>query len=306
MIDNRQEYIGRINKAIDYIEDNIDKDLNLKNVAEAANFSPYHFHRIFTSFKGETLNNFIKRLRLERAASFLLESRIMPVNLIGEKCGFTSLSIFSRAFKDHFGMSPTVFRNGGYDQYSKNSKLYSKNGKPGFIDVHYLGNEKPSHYRHMRYTFRIMEMQEMTVAYCRHTGKYSKIYEAYEKLFKWAVPRGLYNPPLTKVITLYHDDPKITHEERIRQSVCITVNDEVKTAGEIGKMKIKGGTYAVFRFETYTEEFHDAWNTVMIDWLPESGYQCDDKYPYEVFHKSPDEHQEGKYEYDICLPVKPA
>jgi AraC family transcriptional regulator len=300
----RKEYTGRINKAIDFIENHIHDELNLKLVAKAANFSPYHFHRIFSTYTGETLYSFIKRLRLEKAASFLLDNRYLPVTEIAEKCGFSSLPIFSRAFKEYFGMSATEFRNGGYQKYSKKSKLYSKNGKPGFIDPHYIGIEKPTHFKSLPVKVKIMEMSEMTVAYCRHTGKYNEVSKAYEKLFKWAVPRDLYHPLHTRVITLYHDDPKITDEEKIRQSVCITIDKNVKTEGEIGKMKIKGGKYALFRFEVFMEEFHDAWNTVMVDWLPESGYQCDDRYPYEMYYRSPKEHPEGKFEFDICLPVK--
>ena len=63
----RDEYTSRINRLIDYIGANLDSDLKLHTLAKAANFSPYHFHRIFGAMMGETVRQFIQRLRIERA-----------------------------------------------------------------------------------------------------------------------------------------------------------------------------------------------------------------------------------------------
>jgi len=68
----QKEYIHRINRVIDYIEKNLDQDLGLEKLSEVAHFSPFHFHRIFSAFMGETLNGFIRRIRVEKAASMLL------------------------------------------------------------------------------------------------------------------------------------------------------------------------------------------------------------------------------------------
>ena len=68
----RQEYAFRINRVIDYIEANIDVDLSLETLSGIANFSKFHFHRIFRAMVGETLNQFIQRIRLEKAAAQLI------------------------------------------------------------------------------------------------------------------------------------------------------------------------------------------------------------------------------------------
>jgi AraC-like DNA-binding protein len=70
----REEYIGRNNRVIDYTEKNIDKDLSLETLAGVANFSRFHFHRIFKAMMGETLNQFILRIRIERAAALLIHN----------------------------------------------------------------------------------------------------------------------------------------------------------------------------------------------------------------------------------------
>ncbi|MBN2254290.1 MAG: helix-turn-helix transcriptional regulator, partial [Deltaproteobacteria bacterium] len=68
----REEYVARINRVIDFIENHIGDDLTLEGLSSVACFSKYHFHRIFASMVGETLGDYILRLRLEKAAARLL------------------------------------------------------------------------------------------------------------------------------------------------------------------------------------------------------------------------------------------
>src|ERR1700721_2881570 len=62
------EYSHRINRVIDYLRANLDRQVKLKELARVACLSEFHFHRIFGAVSGETLNNFTNRLRLEKAA----------------------------------------------------------------------------------------------------------------------------------------------------------------------------------------------------------------------------------------------
>jgi len=70
-VDRSLDYVQRVNRAIDYILRNLERPLPLELVASAACFSPFHFHRVFRSLLGETLGQFVKRVRLERALSIL-------------------------------------------------------------------------------------------------------------------------------------------------------------------------------------------------------------------------------------------
>ena len=81
----RTEHIARINCVIDFIEDNLDQNLSLAQIARVATFSRFHFHRIFGAIMGETLYHYISRLRLEKAASQLIETlkkALRPLHLI--------------------------------------------------------------------------------------------------------------------------------------------------------------------------------------------------------------------------------
>jgi AraC family transcriptional regulator len=93
----------------------------------------------------------------------------------------------------------------------------------------------------METNIAVKEMPAMDLIYCRHVGQYDQIGGAYEKLLKWAGPRGLLKFLDTKTVTVYHDDPKVVDIDKVRQSACITVDEEAKPEGEFGKMHLPCG-----------------------------------------------------------------
>ena len=127
----------------------------------------------------------------------------------------------------------------------------------------------------------------------------------FTKLFKWAGARDLLNFPETKTMAVYHDNPEVTDDSKLRTSICVTVPVDTEVEGEIGKMKIEGGKYALGHFELNPDEYEGAWKTIYGDWLPQSGYQPDDKPCFEMYLNDPKEHPENKCVVDICIPVKP-
>ena len=156
----------------------------------------------------------------------------------------------------------------------------------------------------------VKELPEMHVAYVRHTGPYAGDGELFrglfERLMTWAGPRGLLGNPETKVMTVYHDDPEVTDAEKLRVSAGLTVPADTAVDGEVGKMTLQAGKYAVARFELGESEYSDAWAAVYGGWLPESGFQPDDRPPMELYGNDPKDHPEGKQIVEICVPVRPA
>ena len=72
--ETKNSYLERKNKAIAYIESNSTTDIQLKDISIQANLSQYHFHRVFKSITGNTIKDFLKRIRLEKSALKLLTS----------------------------------------------------------------------------------------------------------------------------------------------------------------------------------------------------------------------------------------
>jgi AraC family transcriptional regulator len=320
----REEYSARVNRVIDHIEANIDQELSLNDLARVAGFSSFHFHRIFRALVGETLNGFIQRIRIEKAAAMLRENQKKSITNIALECGFSGPSTFAREFRSNFGVSASEWRNG------KNRQTDRKEGQTGGNSCQTDGKIRQDFILHTDYSISeskqiwriemkanknliasidVRDTAEMHVAYLRHIGPYAGNSDMFGKLFNklcaWAGPRGLLRFPETKFITIYHDNPDITDEKKLRTDVCITVPADVRVDGEIGKAVIAAGKNAVAHFEIKSDQFTEAWNAVYGGWLPESGYQPDDRPCFELYLNDPKAHPEGKYIVDIYAPVKP-
>ena len=304
-----KEYNSRINKAFDYIESNIDKQFTLEEIASVANFSKFHFHRIFQAIVGETPFQFILRLRLEKAASLIETNSKENITEIALKCGFTDISIFSRNFKNYFNKSASQYRKEKHEK----SNLSQLNSKTQQVDdkslMYFCPNSKTLKWRtnmKLNKSVEVKELPKMTVAYIRHIGPYKGNAQLFDilwgKICTWAGVRGLMGQPDLKFLTIYHDDPNVTVEDKLRMSVCITVPSDTKVDGEFGKMEIEAAKYVIARFVVTAEEFQQAWEWVYGKWFPTSGYQPDDKPCFEMY---PEEPKDGKYTVDICVPVKP-
>jgi len=156
-----------------------------------------------------------------------------------------------------------------------------------------------------KFKVEVKEAPALTVAYVRHIGPFQGIGQAFEKLMRWAGPRGLLRFPETKVLGVYHDSPEITETDKLRSDAGITVPPQTVVEGEIGKMTVPGGLFAVAYAEVAPHEFGEAWNVLMRDWLPESGYQPDDRMCYELYLNDPQNHPEGKFIIEIHEPIRP-
>lgn len=316
------EYISRINRVIDFIDKNVDKDITLDALAQIANFSKYHFHRLFSSFLGETIFHYIQRLRLEKSAARLLHEPGTTITEIAYACGFSSSAAFAKNFKKYFGMSASEWRKEKRLKPGKDSRAYNNPGKPpcgikkeipsSAINVEYRNSSQLwiISTDNKKHTVEVKIIPETTVAYIRYIGPYkgdAALFERlFNKLFKWAGPRDLVRFPETRLLVVYHDDPDITAVNKLRVSACITVPADTKQEGEIGRMTIPTGKYAITLFELSASEYQQAWDWVYGSWLPLSGYVPDDRPCFELYHfNGNDRRSKDKNTVEICVPVKP-
>jgi AraC family transcriptional regulator len=300
------DYISRINKVMDYIEANLEEEMTLEKLASVACFSKYHFSRIFHAMTGESLFQFISRVRLEKSATLLLGNPNKSITDIAFQCGFSDLSVFSRNFKSYFNISAADYRK---SKFSNNRQMLSNEGqRKERVIPYYCSETQQLKWRSsmkLNESIEVKTLPNMTLAYVRYVGPYAGDGALFERLFGqlfgWAGPKGLIGGPDMKTLIIYHDSPEITDEAKLRTSVCITVPENTKVDGEIGKMKLEGGLYAIGRFKVKTDEFQEAWDMMCGKWLPESGYLPDDKPCFEMY---PEEMKDGIHTVDICVPVK--
>ncbi len=96
-----------MHRVLEHIDRHLDESLDLKALAEVAHFSPYHFHRLFSAWMGETLGDYMRRRRLEVAAMRLAAQPRVPILEIALSVGFGSSEAFARAFRSRYSCSPT-------------------------------------------------------------------------------------------------------------------------------------------------------------------------------------------------------
>jgi AraC family transcriptional regulator len=105
----REEVYRRLLRGRDFLLASLQDPIRLKDVAQAANLSPFHFHRSFARVFRETPHQYLTRHRLEMAAR-LLRSTEMSVTAVGLEAGFESVAAFSDIFRRYHGKSPLRYR----------------------------------------------------------------------------------------------------------------------------------------------------------------------------------------------------
>lgn len=300
---SRDEYLRRIHAVQDYIEENLDNALVLSELAEVAGFSKYHFHRIFRAMTRETLLQYVSRIKLERAAAYLRRAPDIPVTDIAYHFGFSDSAVFSRSFKNHYGVSPSAFRRKG----SKNRK----DGSPASqYNVGTRNQTIGSDTMEIKANSVEMTAVDLRVIYIRHTGRYQDLAAVIpgmlQRLFAFAAGQRLLGPEQAKILSVYHDNPEMTDETQLRVSLCMTIPKaaKVEEKSDIGTMGISG-QYAVGHFELGQNEYAAAWQYMYGEWLPGSGYQPRDTFPFEVYVSDPSQNPGGRQLLDVYLPVEP-
>ena len=104
-----QDYYERIDAVKNYIYEHIDEPLSREILAAVAGFSVPHFHRIFSSVEGENISSYVRRIRLERAGRKLRMGAV-DISEVALAASYDTHAAFGKAFKKHFGFSPSEFR----------------------------------------------------------------------------------------------------------------------------------------------------------------------------------------------------
>ena len=296
------DYIKRISNVFEFIDENLDSTLKLETVAKIANYSPFHFHRLFKLITNETLNSYVNRRRIEKAAGILMRKNEVNIQELSLRYGFSSNSSFTRAFKNYYGLSPTDFKNQNPGKYSKIRKVNSKIRQDDPLFEEYICNiTNLKNWIDMNAKIEVKETTEWPIAYITCIGVH-EIGNTYEKLIRWATPKGLLNDPETKMINVYHDSFKITAPDKVRINACVSIKDDIKADGEVKISKIDGGRHIIGSFEIGLQEFEKSW-TGLFMWMNENGYEKADRKPFAVYHNDYRTHPEKKCIVDLYIPV---
>lgn len=280
----QNEYHKSINRVIDYITNHLIESIDLETLSGVANISEFHFHRIFTAFIGESLASYISRLRLEKAAGKLRTTKL-TLSEIAEMTGYQSQQSLSRAFKKHFGVTPSAFRN---------------------IQTYFSEQFPETGYKPMHLVPEIRNVSRTDLVYIRIIAKYGspKDYDiAWKKLWQFARKKQVLNHR-NMFVGLSFDDPNITKPDRCRFYACISTEKPIKPEGEFGMQTIESGKYAVFTLKGAYSGLNRMYQAIYFEWLPKSNVKLRNSMSFEKYLNNPDQPVEPELVTEIFIPIE--
>jgi AraC family transcriptional regulator len=194
-------------------------------------------------------------------------------------------------------MSATEWRAGGARRWSKRGKRVRKPGKA-------QGGPGRQH-RSVRAI--VQELPPHRVAYMRHVGPYGAggIPALWIRFRKWMSTRGLVETECLR-IGIGHDDAWVTPAEKCRYDACVVVPADFQGDRFVNLMDLPGGRYAMSRYSGTARRIPLAWDALYRSWLPDSGYEPDDRPCLELYRGDPRVGgRSGAFRADLCVPVRP-
>ena len=206
----------RVARAIQHLEDNIEKDITLQELAEIACLSRFHFARTFVELVGYSPMMLVRRLRLLEAADRLREGRT-TIAAAADYAGYASATAFSRACRRVLGRTPGQLMQG--EEISDPDEQ---------IDV--------------------VELGEMRSGGFRYSGAHREVCDAYDPLARAALSVGDWQPRFGAFALVYEGEPVGGHADNwLDADVAVPVLSPVPSLAGFDPMAMPAGRYAVLK-----------------------------------------------------------
>jgi AraC family transcriptional regulator len=280
------DLITELNHAIDYIEGNLDNEIQLEDIARITSYSPYHFQRIFNYISGISLSEYIRKRRLT-VATFDLQNGEKVID-VAMKYGYVSADSFTRAFTKQHGITPSQFKCVSFSMelYPPINFKLTINGLKGLscrietkeafnmfgMDTQIEKNEK---------TMGI-EMEQF-LQKCVENSWYSEMNTIYGYDQDTVLHRA-FMKPLSNQITYM---------------ICQYMKDGIYVPDNYRRLHIPAGQWAIFHSEG--ETLSDLWYRIYSEWLPEAGYEILNGTAFEMYFGNA---KKGNVRGEIMIPIQ--
>ncbi|WP_274366165.1 helix-turn-helix domain-containing protein [Paenibacillus thermotolerans] len=294
---------------MDYIEEHLSEKLTLHKLSELVSYSPFHFHRLFKAVTDESLNDYVKRTRLEHAMKKIALNPNRSLSEISDECGFSSIADFSRSFKNYFGINASQFKESTTD---KNRKICEMDRKitERYFNTTYYNRTYPDSTTRVE-TIRslkvsVKQLPAHRVIYDRCLGSidpYSdqeRIMQAFDKVSAWTRTRQNQVFQSFQIGIPYQLPFESRNLIGWRYDACRTIPSNIGNDLGINSRWLAGGTYAVIQLENDPKVRTFILDIFLHDWLPSTGYVVDGRPFLELFSVS--DVRNAVYK-DLCIPI---
>jgi AraC family transcriptional regulator len=276
-----QDYRERVARVVAAIVADPMADHRLEDLARLAHFSPFHFHRVYRAVAGETVNATIRRVRLALATRSLAQGNSTIAD-VGLASGYESPQAFTRAFREFAGQSPIEFRR------EMRAAFLDTVPAPHSISVA------------ARPLMRIVERPQQSVHALRHRGPFSTIPHTHLRLRCYAGFMAV-----SSWLGISCGDPRIASTFSYHAALA-SPHEWPNDDEELENFDIPAGLYAVHCLAGPYTRINASVNALYAQWLPNSGYEPDDRPMLEHYLNSPRQVAPSALRTDLLIPVRSA
>lgn len=302
----KPQYQQAISKVLNYINQNLAGDVSLDTLARIANYSPFHFQKIFSDSILETPKQYVIRLRLERAAHFMLLFPNLAIQEIAAGCGFSSNSIFSRAFKNFYGISAELYKGLSHEELYK-----INNRKNQFIHLQetswitpITNIQKKNDTVKIASTPIVKTIYPFKIAAIQTTLSHKEnISFAFKSLLQWAIPQNLITSS-TRYFGIWLDFPFITPYDKCRYLCGIDLGIDIKASKGIDVLDFKKGQYINYEMTGDINETLESLISLNHSVIDSLGYTISEMICYEQFEENPAKQSYEKIARNLMFPIK--
>ena len=281
------DWIKGMQKAIDYIEENLTEEINYEKVAAESFSSSYHFQRVFSILCGYTLGEYIRLRRLSLAGAELANGKEKVID-IALKYGYDSPDSFAKAFQKFHGITPSQARADG-SKLKSFSRLSIKISLEGGSIMNYRIETKP------QFTLLGYKKRFEGTPYDELRHKQEGDFFITTRAHQWML-KGMANDKLSDycVITNMNDNgydfyiaSTIDNWERDNLYNSKVTGIDFMDKFKFEEIVIPERTYAVFETEKQRmpiPEYFDIRKQIATEWLSNNEYQMINAPELAVYH----------------------
>lgn len=294
-------YYDSIEKIIDYIEDNLEKEIKLEELSKIVCISQYHFHRIFSSITSETLMRYIRKRKLTRASYDLIKTQKSIIEISFEY-GYESQGSFSKSFKSMFGITPKKYRLENRDRFLT---IKSK------INLEKLKKEKGVTIMN----HRIVERKKTILIgmECTTTLNENRIENTLPKLW------NIFSEKIDEIKNRVNDkeyfglcgeiksfDPNIKMNDDMKfnylAGVEVTSIEDIPEGMKV--VEIPEQKYIVFTHKGELDKLQATYKAIYSKWFPNTNFELSKAYDFEFYNERFISPTNSDSELDIYIPIK--
>lgn len=281
-------WIADMNNALDYIEQNLEKDIASDEVAKASHMSKFHFLRIFKILTGYTIGDYIRERRLSLAAKDVVSSKLKIID-IAYKYGYETPEAFTKAFKRLHGISPSEARKN-----RKNLKAIP----PLSFQITVKGEER------MNYKIEVKESFKVVGITRRFNSKNGDNFRGIPKFWDEVCKSGQYailerNQGKLGVMGVCSNFNMETQD--FDYSIAVE-GDKLEGIGNYSVIQVPKLSFAVFEsIGPMPDALQEVTRRIFSEWFPATKYEHADGPEFEVY--LPGDVQAEDYRSEVWIPV---